>query len=70
MLPVTDHAAMSIRLIALEIYRLMREADKLSAQIEQAPLMARARLEERLRVVQAELNAMRRALAGAIEKKD
>ncbi|MDX9786961.1 MAG: hypothetical protein RBT11_09305 [Desulfobacterales bacterium] len=61
---------MSIRLIALEIYRLMREADKLSAQIEQAPLMARARLEERLRVVQAELNAMRRALAGAIEKKD
>lgn len=61
---------MSIRLIALEIYRLMRESDKISAQIENAPLTERTPLEERLRVVRAELNTLRRTLAGALDKKN
>lgn len=60
---------MSIRLIAREIYRLMRESEKLAAQLEKAPLTERTRLEAQLRAVTSELAAMRRAMAGALDKK-
>ena len=61
---------MSIKLIAQEIYRLMRESDRIKALLEKAPLTERTQIEERLRVVQAELTAMRRAIAGALDKKE
>lgn len=60
---------MSIRLIAKEIYRLHQAAEKLSQQIEQAPLLERTRLEAQLRKIKTEEKQMRRALAGALDQK-
>jgi hypothetical protein len=61
---------MSLRLIAKEMYRLLQEADKIRQQIEIASLFERAKLEERLRVIGAEQDRMRRILDGAIDKKN
>lgn len=60
---------MSIRLIATEIYQLMRKSEALAAKIEAAPPLDRGPLEEKLRVVKAQLTAMRRSLAGALDRK-
>ena len=60
---------MSIRLIAKEIYRLHQESELLAAQIENTPVFERTRLEEKLRLVKAELAGMRRTLSGALENK-
>jgi tellurite resistance protein len=60
---------MSIRLIAKEMYRLLRESEKIRKQIETAPLFERARLEEQLRKINAELEQARRTLDGAIDRK-
>lgn len=61
---------MSLRLIATEMYRLFQEADKIRQQIEIASLFERAKLEERLRVIGAEQDRMRRILDGAIDRKN
>jgi hypothetical protein len=60
---------MSIQLIAREIYRLHQESEALAAKIDAAPALDRGPLEERLRIVKAELAAMRRSLAGALDRK-
>jgi hypothetical protein len=60
---------MSIRLIAKEIYRLIRESQALAEKIKAAPPLERGPLEDKLRGVNAELAAMRRSLAGALDRK-
>lgn len=60
---------MSIRLIAKELYRLIQEADVIKKQIKLAPLLDRATLEEKLKKVLSEQNRIRRALAGATDRK-
>jgi hypothetical protein len=60
---------MSIRLIAKEIYRLHRESEALAAKIAAAPPLERGPLEEKLRIVKAELASMRRSLSGALDRK-
>jgi hypothetical protein len=60
---------MSIRLIAKEMYRLFKEAEKIRQQIENAPIFERTRLEEQLRKITAEQERVRRTLSGAIDRK-
>lgn len=55
---------MSIRMIAIELYRLEREVDQLEKQIEDTPFEKQAELKDRLRKVKAERNRMRNILAG------
>lgn len=56
---------MSIRLIAQELYRVLRDIEILEKQITQAPLSERPSLEEALRRHKAEQAHLRRALDGA-----
>ncbi len=55
---------MSIRLIAQDLYRLIKEVEKIEMKIEKTPLMKREALKDRLRKVKAERNRMRRVLDG------
>ncbi len=56
---------MSIRLIALELYRAWREIQALEERIVHAPLSERTALEESLRKLKAEHTRLRQALEGA-----
>jgi hypothetical protein len=60
---------MSIRLIAKEMYLLFQESEKIRQQIQTAPILERARLEEQLRKISAEQERIRRILEGAIDRK-
>ncbi len=55
---------MSIRMIAIELYRIMREVDELEKRIEASPLEKRDKMRDRLRKLKAERNRMRRMLDG------
>ncbi len=55
---------MSIRLIAKDLYRLIKEAEDLQKKIEMAPYEKRAKLEEQLRKANAEVKQMRDMLEG------
>ena len=56
---------MSIRLIAQDLYRLVREVEKLEKQLEQLPHDRAAGVQEKLRKVKAERDLVRKMLDGA-----
>lgn len=56
---------MSIRLLAQDLYRVLREIEKLEKAIGQAPANQRSTLEDTLRRRRAEQARLRRALDGA-----
>lgn len=58
---------MSIRGIATELYRLIREIEQREAALAKAPFDQRPALEEALRRVKAERNRLRRILDGKKE---
>ncbi|MFH1675030.1 MAG: hypothetical protein ABIF87_16625 [Pseudomonadota bacterium] len=58
---------MSIRLIALDLYRLRQEVEKLERAIEKAPEEKKAELEDKLRKVKAERDKMKKILEGKKE---
>ncbi len=55
---------MSIRLIAKDLYDLIKKVEKLEKRIEDAPPDKRDRLMDDLRKLKAERNQMRRILDG------
>ncbi len=55
---------MSIRLIAKDLYQLIREVEQLEKQIENAPVEKREETSDRLRKLKAERDRMRRILDG------
>lgn len=55
---------MSIRLIAVDLYRLIKEVEDLEEKIEKAPHEKKEALKDRLRKLKAERDRMRRMLDG------
>ena len=55
---------MSIRLLAKDLYRLVREVEELEKQIAVASFKEKAALNDRLRRLRAERNRLRNALEG------
>jgi hypothetical protein len=56
---------MSIRLLAQDLYRVLRDIEELENRIAQAPVSERPSLEDALRRHKAEQVRLRRALDGA-----
>ncbi|GEM_PF-1167176 len=56
---------MSIQLIAKDLYRLIKEVEKLEEQIRNTPFEKRKKMEDDLRKMKAEKNRMRRMLDGS-----
>ncbi len=56
---------MSIRLIAKDLYQLIREVEQLEKEIETAPFEKREKMEDRLRKLKSERNRMRQILDGS-----
>ena len=59
---------MSIRLVARDLYRLIREVSELEKQIESAAPEIKAALKNELRKVKAESERVRRLLDGSKER--
>ena len=55
---------MSIRLLAIDLYRLYREVGELEDRIKNAPYQKRPELEDSLRKKRAERDSIRNALEG------
>ncbi len=55
---------MSVRLIAQDLYRIIREVEKLEKELLAAPAQNHEILKERLRKAKAERDLMRRSLEG------
>jgi hypothetical protein len=55
---------MSIRLLARNLYGLIREAEQLEKALKTAPDDQRSELQDRLRKIKAERERLRRALEG------
>jgi hypothetical protein len=60
---------MPIRLIAKDLYRLIKEVEKVREQIETAPPEQLEKLKDQFRRLTAERDRMRRILEGSKEKK-
>lgn len=58
---------MSIRLIARDLYRLIRKVSELEKQIDDAPIERRAAMADELRKTKVERDRLRRALDGSKE---
>ncbi|QTA79244.1 Uncharacterized protein dnl_15000 [Desulfonema limicola] len=58
---------MSIRLVAIDLYRLIKEVETLEKKIEKAPFDKKEALKDQLRRLKTERDRMRRMLEG---KKD
>jgi hypothetical protein len=56
---------MSVRLIAQELYRIIREVEKLEKELLAAPAQNQEILKDRLRKAKAERDLMRRSLEGS-----
>ena len=56
---------MSVRLIAQELYRIIREVETLEKELLAAPVQNHEILKERLRKAKAERDLMRRSLEGS-----
>lgn len=56
---------MSIRLIAKDLYRCMREVESLEKQVQNAPPEERSALMDRLQKLKAEREELRRILEGS-----
>lgn len=55
---------MSIRLLALELYRVLQEVHKINDELAAADPANRTKIEERLRKIRAEEIRLRRAMDG------
>ncbi len=55
---------MAIRMIAKELYLLLKEVEKIEKQIKNAPADKREELKDQLRKAKAERNRMRNILEG------
>jgi hypothetical protein len=55
---------MSIRLLALDLYRVLQEVNKVKAELESADTTNRVKIEAKLRNIQAEEIRLRRAMDG------
>ena len=60
-------SAMSIRLIARDLYRIQKEVENLERALKEAPDEKRPDLEEQCRKLKAERTRMQRMLEGAKE---
>ena len=60
---------MSIRMIAKDLYQLIREVEKLERKIEDTPWENQAALKDQLRKSKAERNQMRKVLEGCKDPK-
>lgn len=58
---------MSIRLIARDLYRLIRKVSELEKQIDGAPIERQAAMADELRKAKVERDRLRRALDGSKE---
>ena len=58
---------MSIRLIARDLYRLIREVSELEKQIDAAPLERQEAMRDELRKAKVERDRLRRVLDGSKE---
>jgi hypothetical protein len=58
---------MSIRLIALDLYRLTKEVEKLEREIKNVSEEKKPGLEQKLRQLKAERNTMKKILEGKKE---
>lgn len=58
---------MSIRMIALDLYRMIRKVAVIEAELADAPLEKREALKDKLRQAKAERDHMRRILDGRKE---
>jgi hypothetical protein len=56
---------MSIRLIAADLYRFIREVETLEKKIRETPYEKRGNLEDQLRKLKAERDRLRRMLDGS-----
>ena len=56
---------MSLRLIAQDLYRIIREVEKLEEELLAAPAHNQEMLRDRLRKAKAERDLMRRSLEGS-----
>jgi hypothetical protein len=61
---------MSLRLIAQELYRIIREVEKLEKELLDAPAQKHEMLKDRLRMAKAERDQMRRTLEGSKDASD
>lgn len=61
--------AMSIRLIAKDLYQLIREVEHLETQIQNTPYENQSDMKDRLRKLRAERNRMRKVLEGCKDLK-
>jgi hypothetical protein len=61
---------MSVRLIAQELYRIIREVEKLEKELLAAPVQKHEILKDLLRKAQAERDQMRRFLDGSKDVAD
>ena len=61
---------MSVRLIAQELYRIIREVEKLEKELLVAPVQQHEILKDLLRKAQAERDQMRRFLDGSKDVAD
>jgi len=61
---------MSIRLLARDLYRLIREVEQIEREMLRAPVDRKEELQERLRKIKAERERLRRALAGRKDTSD
>ena len=59
---------MSIRIIAKDLYRLQKEAERLEQELSSCPSDKREELEKRLAEVRVERDKLRNALEGAKEQ--
>ncbi|CAN2040669.1 DUF465 domain-containing protein [Candidatus Magnetomoraceae bacterium gMMP-15] len=59
---------MSIRLIAMDLYRLRQEVEHIEKQIEKASFEESKKLKDKLRKIKAEQNQLQRALDGNKEE--
>ena len=55
---------MAIRLLAKDLYRLIKEVEELEKALEKAPAAGRPAIEEKLRVARAERKKLQNALEG------
>jgi hypothetical protein len=62
---VEDNDFMSIKLLALDLYRAQQKAHRLEAQLAEAPFSAREAIEAQLREANEELRVLRNMLEGA-----
>jgi peptidoglycan hydrolase CwlO-like protein len=58
---------MSLRMIALDLYRLQKEVDRLENQIKASPPVKREELQDKLRKAKAERDRVKRMLEGTKE---